>query len=162
MLTSKEILEEGLITGPLREDNISQVGIDLNVVKIERIGEGGHIPAKGKTKLAKYYEPEEKDGSWILSPGSYNVEFEQGCKIPSDVTLLIRQRSSLMRNGAFIHSSVFDPGFKTDSLGTVMIVMNYMTVEKGARLCQIYGHRHNPVEKLYDGQFQSDKQRKGK
>ena len=87
----------------------------------------------------------------------------QGCNIPEDVTLLIRQRSSLLRNGASLHSSVFDPGFATDSIGTVLTVTTQLRIEQGARICQIYGHENEPVNKedLYNGQWQNDSQRNG-
>jgi len=169
MLNSRELLEEGIVTGPIDNENISQVGIDLNVISIESIvAGGGYIPKTGKTQLNGYRECPSimlADGTivYTLEPGAYNVEMAQGCSIPEDVTLLIRQRSSLLRNGASLHSSVFDPGFKTDSIGTVLVVHVPLRIEKGARICQIYGHRNTPVkeEDLYDGQWQNDSQRNG-
>ena len=72
---------------------------------------------------------------------------------------MVRQRSSLLRNGAIIASSIFDPGFKTDNIGTVMIVTKDIFIEKDARIAQMYFHENSEGE-LYDGQFQNDKQRK--
>ena len=83
----------------------------------------------------------------------------EGCNIPATRTAMVRQRSSLLRNGAIIASSIFDPGFHTDNIGTVMIVTNDIFIEKDARVAQMYFHENNEGE-LYDGQFQNDKQRK--
>jgi deoxycytidine triphosphate deaminase len=74
---------------------------------------------------------------------------------------MIRQRSSLLRNGAIIASSIFDPGFETDNMGTIMIVTATIFIEKDARVGQMYFHECDEVseDKLYNGQFQNDKQR---
>lgn len=173
MLNSQELKQ--IITGPMTDDNIQQVGIDLNLKTVSKLTtavyESGFIPLSGKTTLCKRYEMlpallSKADGQsnffgWTLAPGAYDVTFEQGCDIPADVTLLIRQRSSLTRNGAIIHSSVFDPGFKTNSIGTVLHVRTPIQIEYNARICQIYGYRNTPVapENLYNGQFQNDQQR---
>lgn len=108
-------------------------------------------------KVSDFYDQQPR--VWKLSPGTYDVTFSQGCNIPADQMLLIRQRSSVLRNGAILHSSVFDAGFKTDNIGTVMIVTVPLTIEHGARIAQIYNHLTTPVQNLYNGQWQGDKQR---
>jgi deoxycytidine triphosphate deaminase len=162
MLNANELVARGIITGPITEDNIAQHGIDLNVIKIFRIAEyEGFIPTKGKTVLPIYEEVSFQDGTsvWRLEPGMYDVVFAQGCDIPSDQMLLIRQRSSLLRCGAFICSNVYDAGFKTDNLGTMLTVIYPISIEFNARIAQIYNHQATPVENLYDGQWQHDSQR---
>lgn len=160
MLNSKELIERGIITGPIEEENIAQHGIDLNLIKVERLINSGRIPKKGKTQLPLYEAIEPIRGNWVLYPGIYNITFAQGCKIPNDQMLLIRQRSSLLRCGGILHSSVFDAGFETDQMGTMVNIIHPIEIEVGARIAQIYNHETTPVENLYDGQFQKDKQRK--
>jgi len=162
MLNAKELVARGIITGPITEDNIAQHGIDLNVIQISRISDSeGFIPAKGKTRIPTYQEvPFTPDAPfWVLEPGMYDVMFAQGCDIPADQMLLIRQRSSLLRCGAFICSNVYDAGFKTSNLGTMLTVMHPITIEYNARIAQIYNHQATPVDNLYDGQWQNDSQR---
>lgn len=162
MLNAKELIARGIITGPINKDNIAQHGIDLNVIQISRIIAGeGTIPAKGKTLIPRYEEVDFQQGSsvWKLEPGMYDVVFAQGCNIPSDQMLLIRQRSSLLRSGAFICSNVYDAGFKTDNIGTMIVVMHTVNIELNARIAQIYNHQATPVDNLYDGQWQNDSQR---
>ena len=120
---------------------------------------------KDKTELATY-TPAMKtslDGKigWILYQGAYDITFWEGCKIPSNFVGLIRQRSSMLRNGTVLHSSVFDPGFETEFMGTVMVVNETIFIEEDARVAQIYFHTCEEVdeENLYSGQFQGDKQR---
>lgn len=166
-LTGKQLVEQGIVTGEINEDNIAQHGVDLNLIKVELI-DGTHtngvVPLKGKTLLAMRIPVELEIGSsgvpgWYLVPGAYDVTLQQGCKVPNDKMLLIRQRSSLLRNGTTLHSSVFDAGFETTNIGTVMIVHTPIYIHQGARIAQIYAHNSNVVENLYNGQFQGDKQR---
>ena len=170
MLNGKELVENGIIFGNIEEENIAQHGVDLNLIKIERIVGAGIIPYKGKTQLPKYEQIkprlvpfeslEDEVLSWHLQPGTYSVTFQQGCRIPNNQMLLIRQRSSLLRCGTFLHSSVFDAGFETQNIGTVIVVTLPITIQYNARIAQIYNHECTAVENLYNGQFQNDKQRK--
>ena len=169
-LNGVALVNEGIITGPIADENVQQHGVDLNLIKVEAMLGSGIIPKDGKTQLVAYEEmpllftygkesESKKTDYWLLKPGTYSVTFEQGCKIPFDKMLLIRQRSSLLRNGTILHSSVFDAGFETDNIGTVICVTVPIQIEYGARIAQIYGHHCTEVTNLYDGQFQKDKQR---
>lgn len=177
-LTGRQLVEQGIITqcwtigDRVPEENIQQHGVDLCVIRIEQVDgttTNGLVSIEGKTKLAQriFVEPREEGPQgkrkpyWYLMPGAYDITCAQGCKVPADKMLLIRQRSSLLRNGTVLHSSVFDAGFETDKIGTVMIVLTPIEIEVGARVAQIYAHNSNVIEDgdLYAGQWQGDKQR---
>ena len=160
MLNAKEILEEGLIILDKAQGKPAQVGYDLSIKSISKLKGGGKI-LKDKTVVNELEEVAYNgfDNGWWISPGTYDVMCNEGCNIPASRTAMVRQRSSLLRNGAIIASSIFDPGFKTDNIGTVMIVTERIFIEKNARIAQMYFHENNEGE-LYDGQFQNDKQRK--
>ncbi len=59
---------------------------------------------------------------------------------------------------ALMLKPVFDPGFETEFMGTLVYVYETIFIEKDARVAQIYFHECEPAEK-YDGQWQNDKQR---
>lgn len=175
-LTGKELVAKEIVTGLLDEqgnlkqeytDNVQQHGVDLNLIKVERIDGPGFIPLNGKTKLAErtLMLPAIKmiDGSahkvWKLSPGAYDITFAQGCIVPPDQRLEIVQRSSVLRNAGVLRSSVFDAGFTTKNIGTVIIFHEPILIEVGARVAQIVSITSNAVENLYNGQWQNDKQR---
>lgn len=160
MLTGQELKDAKIVTGDIKPENIAQHGIDLNLIKVQRMLGVGRVPKIGKTELVSYHEVQPVSGWWHLEPGAYDITLAQGCDIPADKMLLIRQRSSLLRNGSILHSSVFDAGFKTENIGTVLVVTHPIEIEVGARVCQIYAHDSNEVKNLYDGQFQGDSQRK--
>lgn len=174
-LTGKQLVEKGIIfQNPysVPEENIAQHGVDCNLIGVRRVEGNGLIPATGKTKLGNYTQiPTTKidiieEGSsertayvWNLEPGVYDITLAQGCKIPKNQRLELVQRSSLLRNGAMIVSSLFDAGFETENMGTVMHVRAAISIEVNARVCQAYCSVSNDVENLYDGQFQKDSQR---
>lgn len=163
MLNAKEILKEGLIVLDNAKGKPAQVGYDLSVQNIKLTGGSMGMVLVDKTIVGELQDISEanvngRDG-WVLEPGTYDVTMNEGCDIAANRTAMVRQRSSLLRNGAIIASSIFDPGFRTDNIGTVMIVTNRIFIEKDARVAQMYFHENNEGE-LYDGQFQNDKQRK--
>lgn len=164
-LTGKQLVELEIITGPITEENIAQHGVDLELDSISLITGSGFIPKKGKTVLAErqLIHPVEKSEGvlvWDLDPGMYDIVFRQGCKIPPNQRLEIVQRSSLLRNGSILRSSVFDAGFETDQIGTVLYIHNPIVIEVGARVAQIVAIESNEVSNLYNGQFQRDQQRR--
>ena len=163
MLNAKEILEENLIVLDNAKGKPAQVGYDLSIKSISKLKGGGKVLKSGTevNDLISVEREEIEDGyyGWWLIPGTYDVMCNEGCDIAPNRTAMVRQRSSLLRNGAIIASSIFDPGFKTDNIGTVMIVTERIFIEKNARIAQMYFHENSEGE-LYDGQFQNDKQRK--
>jgi deoxycytidine triphosphate deaminase len=168
MLNVKQILDEGLLKLEHSKGKPAQVGFDLTLKQVNKIGNKGvNIPKigkvlKDKTELTNYtpHGLMNLDGvtGWLLYEGVYDITFNEGCKIPSNRVAFIKQRSSLYRNGAIINSPVFDPGFETEFMGTLMFVHETLFIEENARVAQIYFHECEPAE-LYNGQWQGDKQR---
>ena len=168
MLNANQILEESLIKLDNAKGKPAQVGYDLSVKQVNKVGNpvpNGMIGRVLKDQtILNTHTPVEKislEGKrgFLLYEGVYDVIMNEGCKIAPNRVGLIRQRSSLMRNGAIITSSVFDPGFETDNVGTYMIVFETIFIEEDARVAQIYFHKCEEVAELYDGQWQNDKQR---
>lgn len=175
MLNAKQIIDEGLLLLEHTQGKPAQVGFDLTLKQVNRIGVPNETNTphevvvrkigkvlKDKTHLTNY-TPQgliNLDGStgWLLYPGVYDLTFNEGCKLPDNRVAFIKQRSSLYRNGAIINSPVFDPGFETQFMGTLMYVHETIFIEENARVAQIYFHECQPAE-LYDGQWQHDKQR---
>jgi len=175
MLNAKQIVDEGLLLLENTQGKPAQVGYDLSLKAVQKIGNkigggaynlssGSKIGKvlKNKTELTTYTSLDtiHLDGveGWLLHEGVYDITFNEGCKIPDNRVAFIKQRSSLYRNGAIINSPVFDPGFETEFMGTLLYVHEPLFIEKDARVAQIYFHKCNGAE-LYNGQWQGDKQR---
>ena len=175
MLNAKQIIDEGLLLLENAKGKPTQVGYDITLKAVQKIGnkigggvynlsKGGKIGKvlKDKTELTTYtpLQTTQVDGieGWLLYEGVYDITFNEGCKIPDNRVAFIKQRSSLYRNGAIINSPVFDPGFETQNMGTLLYVHETIFIETDARVAQIYFHECNGAE-LYNGQWQGDKQR---
>ena len=174
MLNVKQIIEEGLLKLSESKGKVAQVGFDLSLRAVNKVGSSRVVEGtfnkdakigkvlKNKTELTTYtpIDAIQLDGieGWLLYPGTYDITFWEGCKIPNNRVAFIKQRSSLWRNGTLINSPVFDPGFQTDNMGTIMLVTETIFIEKDARVAQIYFHECDPAEE-YNGQWQNDKQR---
>jgi deoxycytidine triphosphate deaminase len=173
MLNAQQILDEGLLKLEHTQGKPAQVGFDLTLKQVNQIGNPNGNDGvyknfkigkvlKDKTELTTYtpYPLINLDGvtGWLLYEGVYDITFNEGCKLPSNRVAFIKQRSSLYRNGTIINSPVFDPGFETEFMGTLMYVHETIFIEENARVAQIYFHECQPAEK-YNGQWQGDKQR---
>ncbi len=157
-LTGKEIIERGIVTGYC-DEGIQQQGIDVRIKNIKTLYGPGVIPAKGKTKLPETSPVELNNGQWILPAGYYEVDLVEGINMPNDAALYFKTRSSLVRCGAIVESGQFDAGFNTSAAGCFLDVKRTIVIEPGARIAQAIVHTSNPVDNVYDGQFQGDKQR---
>jgi hypothetical protein len=175
MLNVKQIIEEGLLKLSESKGRPAQVGFDLSLKAVNKVGYNPQINPETLEKTGKIgkvlvdkteltdYTPVETlnlDGKtgWLLYEGTYDITFNEGCKIPANRVAFIKQRSSMWRNGTLINSPVFDPGFETEFMGTIMLVTETIFIEENARVAQIYFHECDSAE-LYDGQWQNDKQR---
>lgn len=173
MINAQQILDEGLLKLEHTQGKPAQVGFDLTLKQVNSIGKTSNPNGasvhdkigkvlKDKTELTTYkpYPLINLDGviGWLLYEGTYDITFNEGCNIPDNRVAFIKQRSSLMRNGTLINSPVFDPGFQTDYIGTIMIVTQPIFIEENARVAQIYFHECTSAE-MYDGQWQGDRQR---
>ncbi len=170
MLNAEQILEQGLLKLENSKGKPAQVGYDLSLKAVQKVGfpkttnpdyKIGKV-LKNKTELTTYTPRDviHLDGveGWLLYEGVYDITFHEGCKIPNNRVAFIKQRSSLYRNGAIINSPVFDPGFETENMGTLLYVHETIFIEKDARVAQIYFHECDATEE-YNGQWQGDKQR---
>lgn len=168
MLTGKELAASGIIKG-FDEKYIQQEGIDIRVAKISKIKKGdvGCIPAEGKTYIPSYetIEPlhlrkgEQKVYGWMLPVGVYDVEYIEGIDVPAGKACKPISRSSLVRCGCRVDSGLFDPGFHSEHMGSMLFVNSPIVLEVGARLAQVVCLESNEVDNLYDGQWQGDNQR---
>ena len=165
-LTGAQIFERGIISNSVVA-GLQQQGIDLRVKEIRFVNEKstGYIPEIGKTQIPPTHEIKlYDDKTYVLKPGYYEIEFEEGCNIPLDCTLHIKTRSSLVRSGVICHSGQFDGGFHTDNMGCFLHVILPISIDKGARVAQALVFESYPVQEAnkYDGQWQGDKQRNSK
>lgn len=165
LLTCEQALQAGLLILDESKGKAAQIGYDLSVKEIRAVEDAGAI-WRDSTDAPILSPPLETEQDyvtgrqvWYLEPGVYDVTFWEGCKLADDTTGFISHRSSVNRNGGIIKSAVFDPGFHTTNIGTMLYTTFPLTIEVNARLAQIYFHKHESVKEGYNGQWQGDKWR---
>lgn len=175
--TGKSIIKTGIISNIENpEKQMQQQGVDLTLKSIYPVITGGYIGVENKdnaisktsdqpiqpTKSSKTDKP-----VYHLKPGYYEVYFNESCNVPIDATLHLKTRSTLVRSGAHISAGQYDAGFKADSIGGFLNVINPegISIEHNARICQAIVFRSERVEEedLYgSGKMQSQYQGKSK
>ena len=158
LLTANQILEQRIVI-PSQYSKPAHVGIDLSLNSVFQ-WHGGSIVYIDRTEIDPDIFVEvntvkvEGRECWMLDPGTYAITFNEGCKIPANAAAFIIHRSSLYRTGTSIVSPVWDPGFETSQMGTVMVVNVRLVVEKNARVAQMIVHTTDGEAELYSGQWQ--------
>jgi dUTP pyrophosphatase len=160
VLTGQEIIQKSIVTEMI--DPTKQVqpcGIDLTVSKIEIYMSRGTIDFDNSKRVLPRLNEAGKIGDyWQLNPGSYLITLNETVNVPPDYMGIARPRSSLLRMGATMETSVWDPGYKGKS--QCMLVVNNpngITIHPNAKLLQIV---FLPLSKksdvLYRGQYQGE------
>ena len=176
-LTGKSIIKTGIISNIENpEKQQQQQGVDLTLKSIYPLITGGYIGVENKdnsiSKTSEHPITPTKSAKndklvYHLKPGYYEVYFNESCNVPIDATLHLKTRSTLVRSGAHISAGQYDAGFKADSIGGFLNVINPqgISIEHNARICQAIVFRSERVEEedLYgSGKMQSQYQGKSK
>lgn len=146
----------------------AQVGVDLSIAKIEEIKGDVFFDENSKVHGIEYAEThysideQTKVKTYYLEPNhNYSITFQQGLKpLNSNEWAFIVQRSSLIRCGAHILSSIFDPGYGIDAengIGTTLFTGDApIAIPVGTRVAQMLIFENEPVDSkdLYTGRWQ--------
>ena len=139
---------------------IQPVGIDLTVSRIESYRSKGTIDFdNSKRELPRLNEPGQVDNQfWLLVPGAYLITFNEIVKVPSNAMGIARPRSSLLRMGATVETSVWDPGYEGRSQSMLVVHNpNGIKIYQNAKLAQIvFMTLIEKTETLYNGQYQNE------
>jgi len=169
VLTGDQIIKQGIVTDLIDADLQTQMaGIDLTVQKVERFTNSGWIDFDNSRRTKPNLEEiglvtmkrgdEDPIDVSLLGPGCYLITFNEIVDVPKDCIGLARPRSSLLRAGATIFSSLWDPGYKGRSSSLLVVHnLNGLVITKNARLMQIIFLRlDKEAEKLYSGIYQNE------
>ena len=147
-----------LLTGyPALHQQLQPNGFDLTLGQVARLVSAGYMGAGPDQRGLSDAEPLDFDREgWLhLATGSYLVTFNEVVELPLDLMALGRPRSSLLRSGVGIHTSVWDAGYRgrSQALLTVYNPDGYR-VQKDARLLQLIFFRlEQSLTRGYRGRF---------
>jgi dUTP pyrophosphatase len=158
ILTGREIVKRGIVTDMIDQDiQIQPSGVDLTLNKIEYLTDFGTIDFSNKSRIIPDTFPDSLS-SYNLRQGAYIAKLNETITVPSDYQGYAKPRSSLLRVGVDVRSSVFDPGYRGKSQ-VLLVVHNPkgLRLLPNARILQIcFVKMEHEVEKLYDGIYNGE------
>jgi dUTP pyrophosphatase len=165
-LRREEILDRIQGTPPLVagylsiDDQLQPNGFDLSLAEIGLFDGGGAIGRSNSSRQLPDVRalPFDANGWLDLSPGPYQIVFNETVDLPYELMALGRPRSSLCRIGATIVTAVWDAGY-TGRSTALLVVENPagIRVERDARLMQLVFFTLNvPTARGYDGVYQGE------
>lgn len=159
LLDGQQILDKKIVTfSEELVDTDSQIqpnGLDLRVDKIYRAAGTVRVPRDGKVEAGLQVIPLEVKGAfWELKPDSdlYWVDFLEQIHLPDGYCATLITRSSLVRAGVDVVSGLWDTGFY-GQLGCTLRVHSPISIEWGAKLCQIQVHESKFNGLRYEGRY---------
>jgi len=158
IMNPKRALDEGIVTDLV--DPAIQVqpnGIDLTIGEIREIGQGSIIDFDNTKRRIVDGSIVNMNlmGEYEIDSGrQYLIRFNETVSIPNDVCGYFFPRSSLLRSGCFIASSLWDSGY--NGKGCVLLVaFADIILTKNARVGQII-FEHADSAKLYSGTYKGE------
>jgi dUTP pyrophosphatase len=165
MILSSEEIKERILKEKLIENfidletQLQPASFDLTLDEIYLLTSSASIDFSNKERKLPNYKKIEFNNDWIgLNEGIYLITFNEIVNIPNDLLAFLRPRSSLIRSGATIFSSLWDPGYSGKS-NCLLVVLNEngIRLKKNARIAQMVFFKLSSVaSKTYSGIYQRE------
>lgn len=143
------------------DEQFTPNGIDLRLCKVylpENISRGVNGITKGQKMIPELIEIPALDGAYILNPGRKYFINCGHMDIPTDCVQFYYLRSTLMRSGLELYSSVGDAGYSGDLIFAVKVSgVASIVIDKNERIVQAVTHRLESETDAYDGDYQDNK-----
>jgi dUTP pyrophosphatase len=168
MLNRQEIqklIGEGLITDYFNLDiQLTPNGFDLTAGSVFEFIDSGALDFSNKERVIPEVKevspekrnPQDKFGWWNLKMGAYKVRTNETINLPEDLVIIAFPRSSLLRQGAFTQTAVWDAGFSGKS-EFILVINNSkgLRLKQNARIVQIIFIKMNKTDVGYKGIYQN-------
>lgn len=141
-------------------EQVQPNGFDMTLRAISVFDEAGQIGVNSADRILPELAAVRFDeGGWAtLSPGCYQVVFNEVVDIPTGLMALGRPRSSLGRCGVTLHTAVWDAGYngRSTSLLSVLNPAGFR-VQRDARVMQlVFLTMAKAPESGYSGAYQHE------
>ena len=95
---------------------------------------------------------------WRLTPGGYRITFNEVVSLPRWLMALGRPRSSLLRMGVALHTSVWDAGYSGRSQALLLVHQpGGLHLQRNTRVAQlVFLPLHDADATGYDGRYQRE------
>jgi len=165
MILSSEEIKQRILNEKLVENfidletQLQPASFDLTLDEIYLLTSSASIDFTNQERKLPNYKKIEFNNDWIeLNQGIYLISFNEIVNIPNDLIAFVRPRSTLVRSGATIFSSLWDPGYSGKS-NCLLVVLNEngIKLKKNARIAQmVFFKLSSPANKTYSGVYQRE------
>ena len=160
IITPKSAKERGMIHN-FRDENIQkqQAGFDLTLESVFQFSSQGAVDFdNSERKIASCNKIEYDQAGWArLGKGVYKITLNEKFKMPPDAAGFCLTRTTMLRNGAYLVSGLWDPGFE-GKVEMLLVVENPfgISLKEYARVGQIFFIRmEDAAESLYSGIYKN-------
>lgn len=94
---------------------------------------------------------------WCLSPGYYEIVFQNEICLPKGEAGFVIPRSTLVRNGVYLATGLYDSGYEGSMVSGLHVTTGPFYVKKGTRMAQFLLFEAETLRK-YDGAYGNRKQ----
>ena len=142
------------------DNQIQPNAVELTVGAVRKCVSGGTFVLRDnlkqhieKEEFKPVYE-ETNDKVYLLEEGVYEIEFEQRVQMGADEVGIVISRSSLMRNGIWMTSALYDSGYVGKMVASLQVPKGTrFEFPKGERLAQFVIFEAEAL-KRYTGSYQ--------
>lgn len=141
----------------ITDECVQPDAVDLRVGRIYRLDTNSiaTLTEKSKTHAVRTEVLPNEDGMFVLTRGAYVVELDHRIKVGDDECGWVVSRSTLMRNGIYLHSCLYDSGYVGPMIcGLNVVGVDTFLLEAHARIGQYVCTKVDGVQHLYDGSYQ--------
>lgn len=143
------------------EEQFTPNGIDLRLKEVylpENISRGVFGITKGQKMIPQLITIPPLDGAYILNPGRKYFINCGHIDIPKDCAQFYFLRSTFMRAGLELYSSVGDAGYSGDLIFAVKVDgVASVVIEQNERIVQAVTHKLTSEADGYSGDYQNNK-----
>ena len=141
------------------ETQLQTNGFDLSLRSVSLFTSAGKLALDNRNRTLSQQKRLDfnSDGVLHLAPGAYSITYNEIMHLPKDIMALGLSRSSLLRNGASLHTAVWDAGYSGRS-ESLLVVHNPLglDLEKNARVLQLVFSKLTGKSQGYQGIYQGE------
>lgn len=174
ILTKRTILKLMENNPPLIEDivdaniQIQNNGVDMTIGSIYRQFRRGVIDFDNSKRFIApreiitpmrddYMSNTSENPYYALKPGAYSIILKQKMNLPKNIVAIVKPRSSLIRNSAYIESGAWDAGYSGNGLVLLYVASQYgIKLYENARICQMLFIATDEDTSGYQGIYQGE------
>jgi deoxycytidine triphosphate deaminase len=139
------------------DDCVQQAAVDLRLERMWGMNGPFTIDEEQKQHRNKYELSVDDEGYYNLEPGVYECSFDHDIKMGDDEVALIVTRSTLIRNGIFIASGLWDPSFRGKGGCCLHVHGGPAKIKPNTRIGQYLVWKVANAQGQYDGDYGLDR-----